>query len=142
MTFLRPELAFPASCIFSAIFSQTRGTPTTVRRGPLRSLPNQGHVSNSSMNSNSLFESDESQDLYDEYLLSSLMLVNVKKNNELAKKQANKEIRQLWTAVDSARSELLATKKSNLEMKTLLEYQNDVTKSNSEMKQVIDVSTI
>merc|ERR1712029_565766 len=114
---------------------KTRGTPTTVRRGPLKSLPNQGHLSNSSMSSNSFLEQDESQALYDEYLLSTLMMVNVKEN---AKKQANKEVRQLWTSVDSMRTELLATQKSNLELKTLLHYQEEVSESNSQMKQVIN----
>ena len=117
---------------------KTRGTPTTVRRGPLKSLPNQGHLSNSSMSSNSFLEQDESQALYDEYLLSTLMMVNVKENVKNAKKQANKEVRQLWTSVDSMRTELLATQKSNLELKTLLQYQEEVSESNSQMKQVIN----
>ena len=116
------------------------GTPTTVRRGPLKSLPNQGHLSNSSMSSNSFLEPDESQVLYDEYLLSTLMMVNVKENVKHAKKQANKEVRQLWASVDSMRTELLATQKSNLELKELLKYQEEVSESNTQMKQVIKVS--
>ena len=92
------------------------------------------------MNSNSFFDQDESQALYDEYLLSTLMMVNVKENIKAAKKQANKEIKQLWTAVDSARAELLATQKANLEMETLLEFQKETIESNAKMREVIDVS--
>ena len=123
----------------TSIKSRGLGTPTTVRRGPLKSLPNQGHLSNSSMSSsNSFMEPDESQALYDEYLLSTLTMVNVKKNNEEAKKQANKEIRQLWASVDSMRADLLATQKANLEWQTLLQYHEEVTNSNENMRQVID----
>ena len=92
------------------------------------------------MSSNSFLEPDESQVLYDEYLLSTLMMVNVKENVKHAKKQANKEVRQLWASVDSMRTELLATQKSNLELKELLKYQGEVSESNAQMKQVINVS--
>ena len=96
-------------------------------RGPLKALPNPGpgsnpvaandspvnnvfkrlHWSNSTMSSNSSMSvEDGSQALYDEYLISCLTLHNVRKNCQEGKKQANKELLELWTALESIRNEV------------------------------------
>ena len=51
-------------------------------------------------------EDDEGTALYDEYLLSKLMALNVKQNCEEAKQSANKDILELWTAIEKIRAEV------------------------------------
>ena len=44
--------------------------------------------------------------LYDEYLLSKLMLLNVQQNCREAKKAANKDVMNMLTAIEDIRSEV------------------------------------
>ena len=44
--------------------------------------------------------------LYDEYLLSKLMLLNVQQNCQAAKKAANKDVLNLLTAIEDIRQEV------------------------------------
>ena len=49
---------------------------------------------------------DEGMALYDEYLLSKLMLLNVQQNCREAKKAANKDVLNMLTAIEDIRSEV------------------------------------
>ena len=49
---------------------------------------------------------DEGMALYDEYLLSELMLLNVQQNCREAKKAANKDVLSMLTAIEDIRSEV------------------------------------
>ena len=76
-------------------------------RGPLKALPNAldpiksvtKRLQLSSTSSNTSGISGEEQALYDEYLLSTLMMVNVKQNCTEAKNQAEKELCAMWNAL-------------------------------------------
>ena len=100
-----------------------RAMPNTAvkPRGPLKALPNQGPLSvfkrlQSHSESNTSMADDEDLALYDEYLLSSLMLVNVQKNCKEAIKAANKELVDLCVASEQIRGQVSVFSKRDFKL--------------------------
>jgi len=92
---------------------------------------------NSASSSNS-FLCEEDLELYDEYLLSELMLANVKKNCRDGRDQANKDLSQLWTSLESIRNEVTSIEMANDEMKILCDYYKQTSENCSKMKEATE----
>ena len=92
----------PLKAISQTAVKPLKDNPTT------KSVFKRLQSSNTSIGSNnsSWMEDDEGTALYDEYLLSKLMALNVKQNCEEAKQSANKDILELWTAIEKIRAEV------------------------------------
>ena len=92
----------PLKAISQTAMKPIKDNPTT------KSVFKRLQSSNTSIGSNnsSWMEDDEGTALYDEYLLSKLMALNVKQNCEEAKQSANKDILELWTAIEKIRAEV------------------------------------
>lgn len=107
----------------------------TFIRGPTRSLV--GKLMLSSQSSSDSSRSEDSQAkaeydaLYDEYLLSELILCNVKKNCHGAKQQMNKEVMDLWSGLERLRTQVLEKERLLLELKQLNQFAT-VAKTNNE----------
>merc|ERR1719350_847865 len=117
-----------------------RGVETTTKKP---GFPGTGTVtkrlqlSSASSASNS-FACEEDLALYDEYLLSELMLANVKKNCQDGKDQAKKDLSQLWSALESIRDEVTSLEMANDEMKILCDYAKETSENNSKLKEATE----
>merc|ERR1711862_296829 len=135
-----------------------RTAAKTVMRGPLKALPNMPRggtetttkkpaipgtvskrlqISSGSSASNS-FSCEEDQALYDEFLLSELMLANIKKNCQDGKEQAKNDLSQLWTALESIRNEVTTLQMDNDEMTILCDYYKETSEHNSKLKEATE----
>jgi hypothetical protein len=100
---------------------KTGNKVTVSNRGPLKALPNSGNVVYKSspvmppikrlqlFTASNTSISNDNEALYDEYLLSKLMASNVKQNCQAAKNQANKELVNMWTALEHLRGQVNMT---------------------------------
>ena len=88
--------------------SQTAVKPTKAKKDNPRAMVFKRLQSSNTSNNSSMTDSedDEFTALYDEYLLTKLMALNVKQNCEEAKRSANKDIMDLWTAIENIRAEV------------------------------------
>ena len=67
------------------------------------------------------------ESLFDDYLISELMRMNSIQNCDFYCQQVNREVVEMWSALEMLRGEVLAAKQKNNEMKTLLEFYEAVT---------------
>ena len=65
--------------------------------------------------------------LFDDYLISELMRMNSIQNCDSYCHQVNREVIEMWSALEMLRGEVLVAKQRNNEMKTLLEFYEAVT---------------
>lgn len=119
-------------------------------RGPLKALPNANastvpmrrlqlsSVGSVGSTSNTSMMSDEDQSLYDDYLLSALMVHNVKKNCAEGKAEANRDLWALWSAIDGIEKEVSDLQLANAEMKILTKYQKETTEENEHLRKCTD----
>jgi len=115
-----------------------RGVETTTKKpGILGTVTKRSQLSSVSSASNS-FACEDDLALYDEYLLSELMLANVKKNCQDGKDQAKKDLSQLWSALESIRDEVTSLEMANDEMKILCDYAKETSENNSKLKEATE----
>lgn len=115
-----------------------RGVETTTKKpGILGTVTKRSQLSSVSSASNS-FACEDDLALYDEYLLSELMLANVKKNCQDGKDQAKKDLSQLWSALESIREEVTSLEMANDEMKILCDYAKETSENNSKLKEATE----
>lgn len=120
---------------------QTAIKPTRERDPPMtatKSVFKRLQPSNTSSSSNTSMVEDEGMALYDEYLLSKLMLLNVQQNCREAKKAANKDVLNMLTAIEDIRSEVVAQEKANEELKVLRKFHKEASENQTNMKSAIE----
>lgn len=115
-----------------------RGVETTTKKpGFLGTVTKRSQLSSVSSASNS-FACEDDLALYDEYLLSELMLANIKKNCQDGRDQAKKDLSQLWSALESIRDEVTSLEMANDEMKILCDYAKETSENNSKLKEATE----
>ena len=115
----------PLKAMPSTAVKQPQKSSEAVRSVFKRIHQNSNVSSNSSNNSLNGDVDDKNMALYDEYLCTKLMLLNVKQNHKEAKKAANKDILDLWTGIEQVRSEIVAQEKANEELKVLAKFREE-----------------
>jgi len=114
-----------------------RGVETTTKKAGFPGTVTIRLQMNSGSSTDS-FVCEEDLELYDEYLLSELMLANVKKNCQEGRDQANKDLKQLWTSLESIGNEVMSLEMANDEMKILCDFYKGTSENCLKMKEATD----
>ena len=82
---------------------------------------------NNSEKSEALQSLQEIENLYDDYLVSELMLMNAKRNCDMTCDQINNEVLEMWSAMEMLRGEVLKLKEKNENNKKMLAFYEAAT---------------
>ena len=73
----------------------------------------------------------EFESLYDDYLISELMKMNAKRNCNITCEQINKEVKEMWTAVEALRGEVMGLHDTNEANKKMLDFYDSAMSESS-----------
>ena len=73
----------------------------------------------------------EFESLYDDYLISELMKMNAKRNCNITCEQINKEVKEMWTAVEALREEVMGLHDTNEANKKMLDFYDSAMSESS-----------